>query len=176
MSITREIFQNLKLVNTLRVEPTSFLGSLSYPSRENLRTGRRGLWERGYGQSLTLSSWVRRRKWGSVWITSSLWGRRSANVWTRQSCFFPFFFLFFFHLEHPFIDKPVVINEPAVPSTWLLGLGGKLYPSNMSRMLKKDLTRFMQGLSRVRQNRASERKVLLEAWLANCEFINVQPE
>ena len=70
----------------------------------------------------------------------------------------------------------MTINEPAVLSTRLLGLGGKLYPSNMSRMLNKDLTRFMQSRSRVRQNRAKERKVLLEGWLANCEFINVQPE
>ena len=33
------------------------------------------------------------------------------------------------------IDKPMVIKEPAVASAWLLGLGSKLYPSNMSRML-----------------------------------------
>ena len=46
----------------------------------------------------------------------------------------------------------------------------------MSRMLNKDLTPFMQSRSRVRQNPAKERKVLLEGWLENCEFINVQPE
>ena len=29
------------------------------------------------------------------------------------------------------IDKPMVITDPAVPSTWLWGLGLKLYPSDM---------------------------------------------
>ena len=43
----------------------------------------------------------------------------------------------------------------------LLGLGSKLYPRNMQRMLNKDLTRFMQSLSREHQNRASKRKALL---------------
>ena len=41
----------------------------------------------------------------------------------------------FFESEHPFIDKPMVVSEPAVASAWLLGLGSKLYPSNMPRML-----------------------------------------
>ena len=48
-----------------------------------------------------------------------------------------------------------------IPSERLLGLGSKLYPSNMPRMLKKDLTPFTQSLSRVRQNRTSERKAVL---------------
>ena len=39
-------------------------------------------------------------------------------------------------------DKPVVTAEPSVPSSRLLGLGSKLYPSNVQRMLNKDLTRF----------------------------------
>ena len=43
----------------------------------------------------------------------------------------------------------------------MLGLGLKLHPGNMQRMLNKDLTRFMQSLSRERQNRASQRKALL---------------
>ena len=43
----------------------------------------------------------------------------------------------------------------------ILGLGSKLYPGNMQRMLNKDLTRFMQSLSREHQNRASKRKALL---------------
>ena len=47
-----------------------------------------------------------------------------------------------------------------IPSAKRLGLGSKLYPSNMPRMLKKDLTRFMPILSRVRENRASERKTV----------------
>ena len=67
----------------------------------------------------------------------------------------------FFKPEHPFIDKPMVITEPAVPSARLLGLGSRLYPSNMQRMLNKDLTQFKQSLSRVRQNLESERKALL---------------
>ena len=36
----------------------------------------------------------------------------------------------------------------------------------MQRIFKKDLTRFMQSLSRERQNRASKRKALL----AGCSF------
>ena len=60
--------------------------------------------------------------------------------------------------------KPLVPTEPAIQSTRLLGLGLKLYPSNRLRMLNKDLTRFMQSLSRVRQFRASEKEVLLEGY------------
>ena len=63
----------------------------------------------------------------------------------------------FFEWENPFIDKPMIITEPAVASTRLLGLGSKLYPSNMSSMLNKDLTRFLQRTP----NRATERKALL---------------
>ena len=43
----------------------------------------------------------------------------------------------------------------------ILGLGSRLYPGNMQRIFNKDLTRFMQSLSRERQNRASKRKALL---------------
>ena len=57
--------------------------------------------------------------------------------------------VFFFEYKHPFIDKPMVTNEPPVASVRLFGLGSKLYPSNMQRTLNKDLTRFMQSLSRV---------------------------
>ena len=35
----------------------------------------------------------------------------------------------FFECEHPFIDKPLAINEPAVASARLVGLGPKLYQS-----------------------------------------------
>ena len=45
-----------------------------------------------------------------------------------------------------FIDA-MFITEPAISSTSILGLGSKLYPSNMQCMLNKDLTRFMQSLS-----------------------------
>ena len=41
----------------------------------------------------------------------------------------------------------MVIANPAVASTRLLGLDSKLYPSNMSHMLNKDLTRSMQNQS-----------------------------
>ena len=40
-----------------------------------------------------------------------------------------------------------------------LGLSLKLYPGNMQRMLNKDLTRFMQSLSRERQYRAGKRRL-----------------
>ena len=56
----------------------------------------------------------------------------------------------FFECQHPFIDKPIVIIEPAVAGTRLLDLDSKLYPSNMPRVLNIDLTRFIQSLSRVR--------------------------
>ena len=49
---------------------------------------------------------------------------------------------FILECEHPLIDKPMVIAEPAVPSTRLLGLGSRPYPNNMPRMLNKDLYRF----------------------------------
>ena len=53
----------------------------------------------------------------------------------------------FFECQHPFIDKPMVIIEPAVAGTRLIDLGSKLYPSNMPRVLNIYLT---QSLSRVR--------------------------
>ena len=70
----------------------------------------------------------------------------------------------FFECEHPLIDKTRAITEPDVASARLLGLGSKLYLRNMLRMLNKNLTRFIQSLSQVRQNRARERKVLLVGW------------
>ena len=70
----------------------------------------------------------------------------------------------FFECEHLFIDKPMVITEPVAVGVRVLGLGSKLYPSNLQRMLNKDLTRSKQSLSRVRQNRASKKK----ASLAGC--------
>ena len=41
----------------------------------------------------------------------------------------------------------MVIPEIAVASEWLLGLGSKLYPSDIQCMLSKDLTQFVQSLS-----------------------------
>ena len=45
-----------------------------------------------------------------------------------------------FECEHLFIDKPMVLTEPAKAKARLLGLGSKLHPSNMQCMLHKDLT------------------------------------
>ena len=39
--------------------------------------------------------------------------------------------VFFFNCKHLFIDKPIVIVEPAVASTQLLGVGWKLYPTKI---------------------------------------------
>ena len=89
-----------------------------------------------------------RKKEGSAWITWRLWSRRSPNLWTGL-----------FECERPFIDEPMVITEPAVPSARVVGLGSKLYPSNMQRMLNKDLTQFMPSLSRERQNRAQNSEI-----------------
>ena len=50
----------------------------------------------------------------------------------------------------------------------ILGLGSRLYPGNVQRIFNKDLTRFMQSLSRERQNRASKSK----APLAGCGLPN----
>ena len=47
-----------------------------------------------------------------------------------------------------FDNKAMVIAEPTVPSARLLGLGSRLYPSNMPCMRNKDRTRFKQRLSR----------------------------
>ena len=59
----------------------------------------------------------------------------------------------FFEFEHPFIDKPMVIIKPAIASR----PGFETNPSNMPRMLKRYLTRFMQ-------DRGSERKTVLAGW------------
>ena len=77
-------------------------------------------------QSHLLSSpWSRRRKGGSAWITSSLWSHRNPYFRISQSCSLSS--NWFFEWEHLFIDNPMV----TVPSAWLLGLGSKLYPSNV---------------------------------------------
>ena len=56
-----------------------------------------------------------------------------------------------FEHEHLFINKLTVIIEPAIASTWLLGLGSELYPmyNNMSRMLNKDFTQVLLSLPQV---------------------------
>ena len=62
----------------------------------------------------------------------------------RQSCSLSSYS--FSECEHPFIDKPMAITEPAVQSARLLGLGSKLYLSDKQRMLNKDLTGIAQSL------------------------------
>ena len=69
---------------------------------------------------------------------------RSPIFWTSQSCFLSSNW-FFFECKHLFIDKPMVITEPTVPSA--RGLGSKLYPSNMTRILNKDVAHVLQSLS-----------------------------
>ena len=54
--------------------------------------------------------------------------RRSANFGsshTRQTVYF------FGKCKYPFVVKPMVVTEPAVPNARLLVLGTKLYPSKM---------------------------------------------
>ena len=65
----------------------------------------------------------------------------------------------------------MVITEPAVASALLSGLVSKLYPSNMLCMCMKDLTRFMQSLSRVHQTQASERNTLLAGRVVFCSLV-----
>ena len=42
----------------------------------------------------------------------------------------------------------MVMTKTAVASARLLGLGSNLYPSDMLRMFNKDLSQFMQSLSK----------------------------
>ena len=58
-----------------------------------------------------------------------------------------------------FIDA-MFITEPAISSTSILGLGSKLYSSNMQCMLNKDLTWFMQSLSEEWQNWVTKKRLL----------------
>jgi len=57
--------------------------------------------------------------------------------------------------EHPFIDKTMVITPDARP----LGLGSKHYPRKKRHMFSKDLSGFVESLSRVRQNRSVKEKL-----------------
>ena len=93
---------------------------------------------------LVLSSWLRKRKKGFVWIASSPWSHRSPSFWTRQSYVLSSNWIF--ECKLPFIDNPMVITVPAIPSERLWALGSKLYVSNMQRMLNKNLTGFMKSL------------------------------
>ena len=83
---------------------------------------------------------------------------QASGVWTSQSCSLSS--NWFSWCEHRLLIKPMVITEPAVPSARLLGLGLKQYPRNEQRILNNDLTRFVQSLSRVRQNREMKERGL----------------
>ena len=114
-------------------------------------------------QSLFLSSsQVRRRKGWLCVNVSSHWSHRSPNVWTDQSSV-GLQSNWFAEGEHPFIDKPL-ITEPAVPSVRLLGLVQNCIPATSRTCSTKMLLESYRCLSRVRQNRASERKALLRGW------------
>ena len=62
--------------------------------------------------------------------------------------------------ERPLIDEPMAITKPAVPCAQLLCLGSTQFISNNYLMYNNKLTRFVQSLSQIRQNRESERKAL----------------
>ena len=96
-------------------------------------------------------------------VAAAQTSRRVNRVFSRQT-------VFFFVCELLLIDKPMVTSEPAVTSAQLLGLGSKLYHSNMQHMLNEDNTRFIQSPSRVRQNRGSERKAVLAGTMRAPQF------
>ena len=115
--------------------------------------------------SLLLSSWswVRSRKGGSVWIASScLWGRHSPNfrtslVFSRQTGFS--------ECEHSPIDKSIIITEPVVASTRLLGLHG--VRKCILATCHVCSTKILLDSCKVRQNTGSERTALLTWWYYN---------
>ena len=89
-------------------------------------------------------------EWGSACIASSL----RSHLSPKSSILFFLVKLAFSNTSICY--NPMDITEPAVPSARLLGLCSKLYPSNVLRMLNKNLNCFVQSLSW-----ASERQVLL---------------
>ena len=107
---------------------------------------------------LLLSSWVMELRKGScAWFASCLESRRSSNFSLDS-------FTGFFECKHPFINKPIQVtyNWACYTRHKSIRPGSKLYPSNVQRMLHKNLTQFMQSLSRVHQNQVvSKRKALL---------------
>ena len=60
-------------------------------------------------------------------VAAAQTSRRVNRVFSRQPVFFV--------CELLLIDKPMVTSEPAVTSAQLLGLGSKLYHSNMQQIL-----------------------------------------
>ena len=71
-----------------------------------------------------LKVWI--RNWES--LPESRQDFEVANFWTSQSWFLSS--NLFSECQYPLIDKPMLIIKPTVPSTRLLGMGPKLYPSN----------------------------------------------
>ena len=121
-------------------------------------------------QSLSACKDGGQRQHGLLWCCSCTlreepWNQRRPNFWTSQSCFL--WSNWFFECEHLIyflINRWLQLNLLYILSTGPLGLGSKVYPSNMQRMLNKGFTRFKQRLSRARQDRASKRKSLLAGW------------
>ena len=79
-----------------------------------------------------------REKWRLC--LNRLWSHRSPHLWTCQSCFLSS--NWFSSASIPFNEKPMVTTEPAIPAHGYWAWVSKLYPSNIQRMLNKDLTRF----------------------------------
>ena len=109
-------------------------------------------WQRGRQGSpcteqshLPFPSWVRMRKGGSAWITSNLWGRRSPNFSTSQSCSAASNW-FFWVWASVYWSKPLVITEITVASRQLLALGSTVhvYPSNTLQMLLDSCRVFLE--------------------------------
>ena len=71
-----------------------------------------------------LKVWI--RKWEA--LPESRQDFEVANFWTSQSWFLSS--NLFSECQYPLIDKPMLIMKPTVPSTRLLGMVAKLYPSN----------------------------------------------
>ena len=127
-------------------------------------------------QSLPLSSWVRRRKGDCTWFTSNLLKSPQASHLDQSALFSLVKLLFFFlECEHRFIDKLIAITEPAVASRRLLGLGSKLYPSNMGRMLNKGLIWFMQSFSSIFFSHPASRASFCPFWWRGEKEARIKP-
>ena len=74
-----------------------------------------GPWANGLPceQSFHLSSCVKRRERGNVWVRWRLWGHSSPNFWTSQSC--SLLWNCFFECKDTWIiDKPMIMTEPTI--------------------------------------------------------------
>ena len=83
-------------------------------------------------------AWSRRRKGGPAWIASILWSLRSPNFWTVQSCFLSAKCFFFFSDSiHLLINRWSNWSWVRCTKLKAVGLGLKLYPSNMTSLYPK---------------------------------------